>query len=186
MFILFFFFALFPVIVQASSVAHAGVPWSLIISQLVNFGILFFLARFFLKKPLALAINKQRESFLSAEKSVGKKANEAKLLLQQWQEKWDKLSESFTKKIKEAKANSLQLSTEHLASAKTQTVNILEKAEVQIQTELSQAKVHLAELLLQTSCDVALDNQKKQTSSSSINLSLLKNISENKVFNEKN
>ncbi|MBE8221120.1 MAG: ATP synthase F0 subunit B [Bdellovibrionales bacterium] len=186
MFILFIFSIFFSLSAHASSAAHAGIPWSLIVSQAVNFVALIILARLFLKKPISEYIKKQKQNFLLKEENVNKKANESKLLFNQWQEKWNKLSDSFTKKITQAKDNSLKLSEDNLVEAKKQTVNILEKAEVQVQTELSQAKVHLAQLLLQTSCNTALDLQKKQTSHKAINLSLLKNVNENKVFNEKN
>lgn len=186
MFIFFIFFILSPLAAQAASAGGGGVPWGLISSQVVNFGILIILGKIFLKKPLKAVVKKKRETFLLAEDNVSKSAKQANVLLQNWQDKWNGLSDSFTKKIQEAKLNSLQLSEQKLQDTKQQTIQILEKAHTQIQEELANAKIQLAELLLQTSCDVALENQKKQTPANNINLSLLKNGNGNRLVNEKN
>ncbi|MBE8162781.1 MAG: ATP synthase F0 subunit B [Bdellovibrionaceae bacterium] len=186
MFILFISIFTFPFFAEAASGAHGGIPWGLIISQVVNFSLLIILVKIFLKKPLAVAIKTQKDHFLSEEASANKKANETKVILQQWQDKWQQLSRAVTQKIEEAKAHSAQMSEEQIASANAQAAHILKKSKSQIQAEVLQAKNHLAELLLHTACEKALDNQKTQGTASSINLSLLKNKKETKNFNEKN
>lgn len=186
MLILFFFLSLIPFAAQASAAASAGIPWSLIVSQLVNFFILLVLAKLFLKKPMQLAVKDRRANFLLEEDRAKKSMGEASLLLDMWQTKWDNLSHSFNSQLEVAKTDSFQNSKASLDLVNQNIESILNKTQAQIQAELAQAKMHLAELLLEESCGEAVEEQKQQAlNQSSVDLSMLKNIAGNRAFNEK-
>lgn len=185
---IFFLFVLFfvPLSALASSVSGGAVPWSVIISQVVNFSILIILAKVFLTKILKNLVKNKKTNFLFAEKNIKNQTQAAQNLLKEWKTKFKDLSDTFLAQISTAKNNSSKNSELKLLETKQYSFSLLEKAKTQIQSELKQAKRHLAELLLQSACNQASENQKQKASENRINLSFLKNIKNTRPSNEKN
>ncbi len=101
-----------------------------VLAQVINFGLLFFLFRKFLTKPIVASIEERRSLIKKLEhaedayaEKVASGDAEYKKKLQEWVKKRDKL-------VAEAGAVAQKKRTEILADAKTKADNILRDAEL--------------------------------------------------------
>jgi len=121
-----------------------GINPLLLVAQIVNFGIILFVLQRFVYKPVLEMLKKRKDTI---EQGL-KQAQESKLLLEEAEEKQDKIirhaQEQAKKIIEDTKAQSKEIALELEEKAKKQTEKILEDARVQITQETKEAEKGLA------------------------------------------
>ncbi len=120
-----------------------GLEWQLVVAQIVNFIIIYFILKKYLYKPL-LKMIKQRQDL--AKESVEKSAESEKALEKaEAQEKViiQKAQASSKQIIADAKDSAEEIVKEAELKAKKQTETMLAEAKVQIEQETAQAQAQL-------------------------------------------
>jgi len=121
-----------------------GISPLLLVAQIVNFLIILFLLQRFMYKPVLAMLKKRKETI----KEGLKQAEESKLLLEQTEEKQDKIirkaQEQASKVIDDARAHSKEIFELSEKNSKKQAEQILEDARAQIIQETQEVEKHLA------------------------------------------
>lgn len=150
------------ILVLSSSFAFAAggdsshIPFTeLIVPQIVNFLIVVTLLTFLTKKMIKEHFAARKESFsmhLKKAEAAKEKAEETHRLLK---ERLDKLEQTASSSIEEAKAEAAELKHRIIADAKSLSTRLEEEAKRTASYELEKAKAHLREDLLQMSFQMA-------------------------------
>jgi len=120
-----------------------GINPLLLVAQIVNFGIILFALQRFVYKPVLEMLKKRKETI---EQGL-KQAEESKLLLEQAEEKQDKIirhaQEQASKIIADTRTQAKELTLELEEKAKKQSEKILEDARNQIVQDTKEAEKRL-------------------------------------------
>ncbi|OGH06048.1 MAG: ATP synthase F0 subunit B [Candidatus Levybacteria bacterium RBG_16_35_11] len=121
-----------------------GIEPLLLVAQIVNFGIILFALQRFVYKPVLSMLKKRKDTI---EESL-KQANETKKLLEEAEEKQDKIirkaQEHAAKILNDVKSQSKEVALELEEKAKKQAERILEDSRIQIIQETREAEKKLA------------------------------------------
>lgn len=146
-----------------------GVEWQLLLAQIINFVIIFYLLKRFLYKPIFNMLKKREDAI----KQGLSKADESKKALDEALVKEKKIikeaQDTAKKIIQEAKENSVTVAKEIEEKAKKQADQMVADARVQIDREARQAEKELEKHVGELSVKIlkqSLDNvftDKEQT-----------------------
>lgn len=131
---------------------NLGIDWKLLIAQIVNFAILFFLLKKFLFRPILGLLEKRREKIEKSLKDVERIEKELATIREKREEILKTANQKAEEILREAKEIVESQKINILADTKKQTEKMLEEARASIEKEkdrlVDEAREDLAELVL--------------------------------------
>lgn len=112
-----------------------GIDLKLLIAQIINFGLFFYVFKRFLAKPFVHYIDEEKQKELEREKSFQKAKKLEEEALKKEQEALTKVRKEAQEIIKEAKQIAEKLKEEVLAQAQEEVREIKKKAQKQVELE---------------------------------------------------
>ena len=158
MIVLWFF--LFPIATLHAATAE-GVPWSLIMTQALNFFFLVAILFFILRKPLQNILLQRRSEFLKFEEQAQEQKKEAERSLKGWTERLESVNTSFDSEIAKAGDQATTNREQWVAEAKQQAQKYIQKIQESIDLEVYKAKMKLTKKLFDASTEWAVQHSQK-------------------------
>lgn len=167
---------------------NLGIDYKLLIAQIVNFGLLFFVVSKYVAKPFLNAVQMERRGDVEKERILKELQTKEERMLEE-EKKWNKsMKEKEEKILNDAKKKADAVRVEILAEAKSEADSIVERGKKQVEEEREsfyrEAKKHIANvsvLVIEKALDKYLttDVQKKLTEHVLSNMNEKNNLYEN-------
>lgn len=114
-------------------IAALGINWKFLVSQIVNFIVLFLILRFLLYKPILNMLNKRRQNI-----------EDSQILAEKTKKETAELEIKNQEKLKQAKADLQKIMDEATAEAKQEVKQIKENAQVEAKKISDKAQIDIA------------------------------------------
>lgn len=114
---------------------NLGIDYKMLIAQVVNFTILFFLFRKFIAKPFINFLQEEKKKEESKERILGELENKHERMLEEEKAWRKKIKQEHEKLFAQAKQTAEKTREELLRNAKQEAGELLEKAKKQLEAE---------------------------------------------------
>ncbi len=135
-----------------------GISWSLLLAQVVNFGILLALLTFFVYRPLLALLDSRRERIARAMEEAKKIEGQAKEMEQARREQLAKIDAECGAYLENMRREAEELQDQILLKAKKEAENMIQRTKKQLQDEreamLREILAAVSQLIVQVAAKV--------------------------------
>lgn len=159
-----------------------GINIKLLIAQLINFGLFFFIFKKYLAKPFANFMSDEAKKEKEKEKILTEIKNKEEEMLASQAKSKASLKKEYDLALKNAKEEALELKKKHLVEAKKDAEQIIVRARKQIETERGQMEKEMKKKIFELSTtivDKGFSNFLTSEMQKEINRNILKNLPKN-------